>query len=955
MDSIQNAILLDRYARDGEETTEDVFRRVAGDIGQTVQEQSDFYDAMCEGRFIPAGRILAGNTGRTYFNCFVVPQPHDSREGITETLTQMINIMAMGGGVGINLSSLRPQGTEAKGVGGESSGAVSWGGLYSYATGLVIQGGNRRGALMLIVDDWHPDVLEFIHSKREAGKITNANISVFISDAFMEAVERDDVWRFVFPDTSFPGYDDLWNGDLQEWKRANRPVIQHGEIRAKDMWNQICESAWASGEPGALFVDRAREMSTSQYFSNLISTNPCFTGDTRVYTDKGIFTAEELCLSQVPVQAVIDGRFGIEDTSVLASRVFKTGTKPVYKVSTKQGYEIRVTANHKIMTPSGWVEAKDLVPGDRVHVLNREGGFGYEGDEEFGQLLGWVAGDGCISNGTVSMDFFGEKIELLEKFTGIVNRIAAINPVRPGDWESKPAKHKKRGYYRLASRRLDRVFREHGMSGDKFDVPEIVFRGTRNMQSGYISALFSADGGVTYRSKGEKHGVMRRVSLKSSKLKLLKSVQLLLQNFGIYSSIRPARKERTLQEFPRGGVYWSNPSWTLSFGGTNLVKFCDKIGFMIERKQSLLEEAINSYTRGTNAAKPYVEVESVSPDGVEDVYDVNVPTTHSLIANGIVIHNCSEIYLGAWGVCCLGHVCLQNMVKEDIEGNVSVDWVSIKNTVKTGVRFLDNVIDITPYRYAENERVQKGERRIGLGTMGFGELLIKLGIRYGSDESVELAEKIQKMVTFTAYEQSSDIALEKGSFPEFDTKKFLASGFCRKLPDHLRAKIREDGMRNVACVTQAPTGTVGTLMSTSTGIEPFFSFVNYRKSRLGVFEERHPILNGVDELQDYHVTAMEGVSVDDHVRVLCAFSNWNDQSVSKTVNLPSNATVEDIASVYEYVYKNGAKGCAIYRDGSRNEQVLFKPSACNECGEEAVITENDCSTCQSCGWSVCST
>ncbi len=170
-------------------------------------------------RFVPGGRILtaAGTEQQlTFFNCYVIPSPQDSRRGIVDTLSQMMEIMSRGGGVGINLSSLRPRHAYVKGVNGRSSGSVSWGGLYSFVTGLIEQGGSRRGALMLILNVWHPDVLSFINAKREMGKITNANISIGLTDDFMEAVQADADWDLVFPDCETPGYDQEWDGDIEK-------------------------------------------------------------------------------------------------------------------------------------------------------------------------------------------------------------------------------------------------------------------------------------------------------------------------------------------------------------------------------------------------------------------------------------------------------------------------------------------------------------------------------------------------------------------------------------------------------------------------------------------------------------------------------------------------------------------------------------------------------------------
>ena len=234
--------------------------------------------ALEDWKFVPAGRILAAagtDQDLTYYNCYVIPSPLDSRGGIMDTLTQMTEIMSRGGGVGINISSLRPHHSYVKGVNGRSSGAVSWGALYSFVTGLIEQGGSRRGALMLILNDWHPDVFDFINSKRTAGKITNANISVGVSDRFMDAVKADAEWDLVFPDTSYDDYDQVWDGDLEKWEASGRRVLHYRTVKARELWDSMIESAWASAEPGVFFRERYNKMSNSWYHSPIVCTNPC--------------------------------------------------------------------------------------------------------------------------------------------------------------------------------------------------------------------------------------------------------------------------------------------------------------------------------------------------------------------------------------------------------------------------------------------------------------------------------------------------------------------------------------------------------------------------------------------------------------------------------------------------------------------------------------------------------
>ena len=531
------------------------------DVKKTEWEEK-FRRLMDDWKYVPAGRIFTGaGTGQnlTFYNCYVIPHPKDSRQGIFDTLGQMAEIMSRGGGVGINVSSLRPRYAYVKGVNGRSSGSVSWASLYSFVTGLIEQGGSRRGALMLILNCWHPDVLDFINSKKEAGKITNANISVGITDDFMDAVKNDKPWDLIFPDTSDALYATKWDGNIKRWQELGGKIIKHKTVRAADIWDNIIASAWSSAEPGMYFIDRANHFSNSHYYADLPCTNPC-------------------------------------------------GEQP----------------------------------------------------------------------------------------------------------------------------------------------------------------------------------------------------------------------------------------------------------------------------------------------------------------------------LPAWGVCNLGHVNLSRHINKETG---EVMWNELKQTVQYAVRFQDNVIDATPYFFDENKSQQMSERRVGMGTIGLAEMMIYKGVKYGSPEAVEFIDKLYQFIAVTAYETSVELAREKGSFPKFEADKFLQSGFMKNMPEYIRNLVKQYGIRNVTIMTQAPTGTVGTMVGTSTGIEPFFSWTYFRKSRLGVHEEKiklaadwlekHP---GQD-LPDYFTTAME-LMPEEHVKVQAAFQRWTDSAISKTCNAPANYTVEQTKQLYTLMYDLGCKGGTIYRDGSRDEQIL---------------------------------
>ncbi len=306
MNEQRTKVFLDRYALKDtsgqpiESTVEEMWDRVASGIAVTKEQETAFRGILQDFKFVPGGRILAGagtNTEVTYYNCYVIPietkarrqnaglvdrpgieavdNGSDSREAILDSISVMVDIMSRGGGVGINWSVLRPKGAHLSKVNGTTSGPVSWMDVASHAVQTVTQGGSRRGAAMFMLDDWHPDVLEFIDAKRNLDKITGANVSVAVSDEFMAAVQADGSWDLVFPDTTHPDYDRLWDGDLLGWKERGLPVLVRDTVRARDLWKRIAESAWHNGEPGVVFLGRYNELSTGRGVERIICVNPC--------------------------------------------------------------------------------------------------------------------------------------------------------------------------------------------------------------------------------------------------------------------------------------------------------------------------------------------------------------------------------------------------------------------------------------------------------------------------------------------------------------------------------------------------------------------------------------------------------------------------------------------------------------------------------------------------------
>lgn len=631
---------------------EQIAYRVAKGISKVEEENvrnywfKKFYWMLSNMYAVPGGRVLYGagsNVDVTLFNCFVLPLIHDSRGGIIDHIKIAAEIMSRGGGVGSNISTLRPYQAIVRGVNGFSSGSVSWGNYLSQLTHMISQAGSRRGAQMIGLADWHPDIIEFAICKIQNPKLleklslespdkrvreiadkyikrdfngnivgvvdpefmSGANISVLISDDFMDAVAKDEMWELRFPDLENMSLEqkDIYNkywadsskytGDVRKWEKEGLPTKVYYKIKARDLWDLFMVSARYSAEPGVIYLDRYNKESNSWYYSPILVTNPC-----------------------------------------------------------------------------------------------------------------------------------GEQ-----------------------------------------------------------GLPE--------------------------------YGVCNLLSI-------------------------------------------------------NLVKMFDE------------------QTNGIN-------------------------------------------------------------------------YQLLREIIHVSQRFSDDVIDASFYFLKENEQMAKSERRIGKGVMGLADLMIKLKLRYGSKEMLEKTDEIFKIIATESYLASSDIAQEKGSFSYFDAEKLLESGYMKRMPEYVREAVRTKGLRNVASLTVAPTGSTGTMVGIAQGLEPYFAFEMYRSGKLGKFIKINvPIAqeyfnNNPDatKLPDYFVGAMD-LTPSQHVEVQAVIQKWVDSSISKTANAPANFTVKDTKELYEQAHALGCKGVTIYVDGSRDTQVLSLKAEENEKKKDVELSisytdkelEGDSRTCE---------
>ncbi|RJE81109.1 adenosylcobalamin-dependent ribonucleoside-diphosphate reductase [Paracoccus sp. JM45] len=539
----------DGQAVDG--SVEDSWRRVARDLARVEQEpakwEEQFYSALEDFKYLPAGRILAGaGTGRsvTLFNCFVMGTIPDSMSGIFDMLKEAALTMQQGGGIGYDFSTVRPRGAAVKGVAADASGPLSFMDVWDAMCRTIMSAGSRRGAMMATMRCDHPDVEHFIEAKQDSARLRMFNLSVLITDDFMDAVRADAPWELKF------------DGKV------------YRTVQALDLWNQIMKATYDFAEPGVIFIDRINKANNLNYVETIAATNPC-------------------------------------------------GEQPL---------------------------------------------------------------------------------------------------------------------------------------------------------------------------------------------------------------------------------------------------------------------------------PPY-------------------------------------------GACLLGSINLARLVKNPFTDAAELDPEALDDLVRTAIRMMDNVVDASKFPLDKQEAEANAKRRIGLGVTGLADALLMLGLRYGAADAVAQTGVWMKAIARSAYLASVDLAKEKGAFPLFDAKKYLASGFMSKMDKDVRDAIAKHGIRNALLTSIAPTGTISLYAgNVSSGIEPVFAYAYTRKvlQKDGSRTEEEVVdyavqmwrdLKGDTALPDYFVNA-QTLAPKDHVAMQAAAQEWVDSSISKTINCPEDISFEEFKDVYMSAWDLGCKGCTTYRPNDVTGSVL---------------------------------
>ncbi|MCF7970101.1 MAG: ribonucleoside-diphosphate reductase [Methylococcaceae bacterium] len=985
--------------------------------GKAKQDKyyQEFLWALRQG-VIPAGRIISNAGAHEHkpatstINCTVSGSIVDSMDDILGKVHEAGLTLKAGCGIGYEFSTLRPKDAYVSGAGAYTSGPLSFMDIYDKMCFTVSSAGGRRGAQMATFDIGHPDVVEFIRAKREDGRLRQFNLSLLITAEFVEAVKADKPWPLSFPVMQRELEQDnldLTDASLIIWRDLPHSLgyVENEDglvackitktLPARRLWDIIMSSTYDYAEPGFILIDKVNEMNNNWFCEDIRATNPCVTADTWVQTEHGARQVSSLLGQQIKV--LVDGQLHLSG----AEGFFKTATKKVVKLMTKEGFNLRLTEDHQVrkittqtryLQETQWCAASELQAGDQVLLNDHRTANTWQGlyNENQGYLIGLLIGDGTLKEDKAVLSVW-KSAQAVNSNADIIN--AGVNAIMDKVLNASQefttrsdftgwSEIAGRNEHRLSFAGLKHFAEKLGMSvGNKAITPAIE-SASSDFYKGFLQGFFDADGSV---QGSQEKGVS--VRLAQSDLARLEVAQRMLLRLGIKSSIYRNRRPAGIKQLPNGkggnADYQIKAQHELIISGENLITFQELVNFTDVNKALKLKSALSSYKRNLNRERFTATIEAIIPDGIEDVFDIQVPGINTFDANGLHAHNCGEQPLPPYGSCLLGSINLTRFIHDPFTENAAFNWDAYRRTIRIFTRMLDNVVEINGLPLEKQREEITSKRRHGMGYLGLGSTLTMLGMRYGDDASLDFTSEVTKVLAVEGWKEALELAKEKGTAPALEKMypvtgrmlhkrpEMVADGY--KIGDEIAGKVLhakysrymqkiaevepeliaaliEQGARFTHHSSIAPTGTISLSLANnaSNGIEPSFAHHYARnviragkksKEKVDVFSFEllayRQLINkkampysdkAGEQLPDYFITA-DAITPKQHVDVQAAAQVWIDSSISKTANVPTDYPYEDFKSIYQYAYDKGLKGCTTFRFNPEVFQgVLVKES-----------------------------
>lgn len=939
-------------------------------------------------------------------------QTPDNLTNIFLSLLEAAETLKSEGGYGINFGFIRPRGSLIHGVGIRHPGVVSYMELWDKMSAMIVKGDNdgyadlidnhlsrelspfmvdkfekkqpRKGAMMAVLPIWHPDIEEYIRSKQSGDRLTKFNISVLVDDAFMRAVEEDEM------------YDLHFNGEVYK------------VVKARELYDLIMTSTYNRAEPGILFFDNMNRVNPLIYLGPATATNPCLAKGTLVATEDGLVPVEDVTVG-TRIQTTLG--FGEVEEIEIHHDI------PVYRVEFSDGTVLRATKDHIFHVMQGeecrktWdneTRLSDLKVGDYVRKepyrylpenrtdLTRNDGF----------LAGYYLGDGSRSergflilaaNSNEDNTFLREALDLAgfvyhedhsSEGNSVQFRIQSLQDVEP-------------------------FFQRLGIQPDKYShektFPDWWLNTNVDFLSGVLDGLIASDGNVNLTSR---YPAIRFKSTSPDLHRLFREICLL------------AGADYKLYKTSEGGetrvIYGREVTRNHDVYEGHLTNDCIRAVFEFTGGLTHPEKAENLRTivrtKQLNGTKWKVKIQSIELDGFDTVYDLYEPLSDDWNTHGIVSRGCGEIpgssfldkgykpepylepymdtadqMIGFTTVCLLGSINLTRFVRPDR----SFDFEKYIWCIKGMSRLLENVNDTGVVPLPAYDWAVRNIRQYGLGINGLGSCLYMMGLSYGSEEGQAFVEEIHRLKDDVTLETSALLAHERGPFPMYDPA-YLDTPYMKdhcKASEETKALARKYGVRNAKRLTNAPLGNSSIICDiVSNGIEPVFSHGYVRtiiadewpsgltqhnirsilsetevggekvwqgeyEGRTWYYEPHNRGLCFIDEVEDFgyawvkehfpediehgadYLVSAQDLPVATHVDVQALVQEACDQSVAKTANVPNDYPYEDFKDLYMNAWKKGLVGFTTYRAGTMEAVLATKEDSQAQASQATSLLE----------------
>lgn len=1001
------------------------FMRVA--MGLALNEEHkeqraiEFYNLLSSFDFMSSTPTLfnSGSLRSQLSSCFLTTVP-DDLEGIYGAIKDNAMLQKWAGGIGNDWTNVRGMGSLIKGTNGKSQGVVPFLKVANDTLVAVNQGGRRRGSGCAYLESWHIDIEEFLELRKNTGderrRTHDMNTANWIPDLFMQRVHENSHWTLFSPNET-PDLHDLYGEAFRTAYESYEQLAETGKLRvwkrvaAVELWRKMLSMLFETGHPWITFKDVCNLRSPQQHVGVVHSSNLCcIAADQRVVTDRGLLTIGELYALGGKNQVV-----GLDGVYNASEMLLPRPNAPMVRIETREGYTHKVTPDHKVwVKDKGWVEAQFLELGDKLLTQQLEGLWGKKHNPKLGYVMGLIAGDGTFDKekGKVYIDVWAQDFCYLEPIQQTVHYLLEGNTVLRTTSTNTPAFaiNDKLHRARLSSAPLFRLLNQNGFTPEnKLEVPAFVWQSDRETVAAYLRGIYQADGNVV--SSGE----VTTLALASTSLKLIQELQILWANFGVKSSINQMR-DHELKPMPdgKGGKkeYWSKPLYRLLITSIKGCQIAESITQLASNKTSAAaKQYLNNLQKDGYSQKLYATFTGLTELPNEDAYCLMVESeTHAWTVNGLITKN-TEITLntkaypdpiknqqeGEIAVCNLASINLANHIQDG-----KLDIEKLQRTIRTGMRMLDNVVELNYYAVPQSRNANLQHRPVGMGIMGFQDALYQLQIPYASQAAVDFADQSMEVVSYYAIHASTELAAERGRYKSFegslwskgilpvDSIRFVAQARPSQYLqidtrstldwDSLRQRVMQIGMRNSNCMAIAPTATISNIVGVSQSIEPTYQNLFVKSNLSGEFTVINPYLinelrqRGLwdeamvndlkyfdgslryieripQDLQDLYATAFE-IDPTWLIEAAARRQKWIDQSQSLNLYMlePSGRKLD---SLYKLAWLRGLKTTYYLRSmgATHVEKSTIRDRKLNAVSNEPApqvcsIDNPDCESCQ---------